>query len=127
MAIQWLLDHADVDLLIDDRVYPDGPIEDVIWPFGTVARIAGVPQVHHWLDLPELQVAGWAETRAEARDICETMVAALHDIEMSDPLGVVGGCEDISGPRPLPDSVTSRPRFVAEVRLTVHPRPQLGS
>lgn len=122
IAIAWLLDSAEVMALVGTRVYAE-PIENVTDPFLTIERFGGVPEVRHWLDHAELQVTAWGTTRPEARLICETAIAALHDIDMNDPLGIVNAVEDLSGARSLPDPVTSRPRFIAEVRMTLHPTP----
>lgn len=122
IAIEYLLADLDVAALVDDRIYasiPEGPT----YPFLTVERIGGRPRPRpHWIDQAQLQVAGWSEDdRSEARDICATALAALHDLPGISSLGVVTGVEDVLGPRPLYDPETSRPRFLAEVLITAHP------
>lgn len=132
MVIAYLADHADVDDLVDGRVYAE-PFDRVTWPFVTVRRIGGRVTNHHWIDRAQIEVAGWAEDhsgisgRQAAHAICETAIAALHDMPMEDPQGAVVNVEDAGGPTSRPDPVTSSPRFVAEVFVTVHPPRSTGS
>lgn len=123
ISINWLLAHPDVGV---DRIYTEIP-EGPTYPFVTVLRIAGRPRPQpRWLDQAQLQVAAWGDdgelSREATRDLCETCIAALHEMKNEvTTLGVVTAVEDIIGPRSLPDPETSFPRFMGEVLITAHP------
>jgi hypothetical protein len=128
IAVTYLEADTDVAALCDGRVYTEIP-EGPTYPFLTVLRIAGRPRPRpRWLDQAQLQVAAWGNdagfSREDTRDLCETAVAALHELVGTTALGVVTGVEDVLGPRSLPDPETSWPRFVAEVLITAHPEPE---
>lgn len=105
------------------------PYDRIVWPFITVRRIGGPTNTHHWLDHPLMEIAAWSEDRSgvsgevEAEALCRTAVAALWDMPQvdDDGLGVVTDVADQTGPRPIPDPVTDKPRWIAEVLLTLHP------
>lgn len=124
IAVSYLSTHPDVPT---DRIYTEIP-EGPTYPFVTVLRIAGRPRPQpRWLDQAQLQVAAWGDdgalSREETRDLCETCIAALHEMRNEvTSLGVVTAVEDILGPRSLPDPETSFPRFMGEVLISAHPR-----
>lgn len=125
IVIDYLMSHTDVSAIVDDRVYTDIP-EGPTYQFLTVLRIAGRPRPQpRWIDQAHLQIGAWGDdvnfSREDVRDLCETAVAALHELVGNTPLGVVTAVEDILGPRSLPDPETSWPRFMAEVLVTAHP------
>jgi hypothetical protein len=125
ICVAYLATHADVVALCDDRVYTEIP-EAPTYPFVTVRRIAGLPRPRpRWIDQAQLQIDAWGDddaySREDTRDLCETVVAALHELPGITDLGVVTAVEDILGPRSLPDPETSFPRFEAEVLVTAHP------
>ena len=126
IVVGYLSAHSAVNAICDDRVYTEIP-EGPTYPFVTILRIAGRPREReHWIDQAQIQVASWGDdrtlSREGTRDLCETCVAALHDLNGVTSLGVVTAVEDILGPRSLPDPETSWPRFEAEVLVTAHPR-----
>jgi hypothetical protein len=126
IAVAYLMAHPDITAICGDRVYTEIP-EGPTYPFVTVLRIAGRPRPRpRWIDQAQLQISAWGNdddlSREDTRDLCETAVAALHDLPGVTDLGVVTGVEDILGPRSLPDPETSFPRFEAEVLVTAHPR-----
>jgi len=125
IAVSWLVTHPDITAICSGRVYTEIP-EGPIYPFITVFRIAGQPRPRpRWLDQAQLQIDAWGDdspySREDTRDLCETAVAALHELNGVTDLGVVTAVEDVLGPRPLPDPETSFPRFEAEVLVTAHP------
>lgn len=126
IAVKWLRSHALVDDLVGQRVYTEVP-EGVVYPFIRVIRIAGAAFGRHWVDAALLEISSWSPARVDAQIICEQAVAALHDIDMLDDIAVICNIEDVMGPRSVPDPVAKLPRFVAEVRLMVHPYPEQGS
>ena len=124
ICVDWLLNHPDVSA-ITTNIYTENP-EAVEYPFLTLLRIAGRPEVRpRWIDHAHLQIAAWGDdsalSRENTRDLCETATAALHELNGTTTLGVVTAVEDILGPRSLPDPETSFPRFIAEVLVTAHP------
>lgn len=128
ICIAYLTDHTEVDALVDGRVYSD-PFDKVVRPFLTVRRIGGAAAFPHWVDTALIEVSAWSwdrggiSGRQEARLICETAVAALHDMPAIDDGGLAVRCHvaDQTGPRSVPDPDTGKPRFIAEVLVTVHP------
>lgn len=138
IVVAYLVDHPDIVDLFADNPEPGEsasgrvvarPYDRIVWPFLTCRRIGGSAKTHHWIDQAQLEIAGWSFDRSgtsgdiEAALICRTAVAALHDIPQVDPegLGVVTGVRDLTSPRPIADPVTYRPRYIAEVLLTLHP------
>jgi hypothetical protein len=125
ITVGYLSTHAEITVLCGDRVYTEAP-EGPTYPFITVFRVGGQPRPRpRWLDQAHLQIDAWGDdgdfSREDTRDLCETAVAALHELNGVTDLGVVTAVEDILGPRSLPDSETSFPRFEAEVLVTAHP------
>lgn len=130
IALDWLHEDdaaAAVRALVEDRISDEsGSI--IIAPYLTVSRRAGGARARHHLDQPVLEVEGWADDRATARDVCATAVAALHDMTGSHELGVVSGVTDLIGPRRLPSREDERHHFGAEVLVRVHAHAyELGS
>jgi len=125
IVVAYLAAHADVMALCDDRVYTEVP-EGPTYPFITVFRVGGQPRPQpRWIDQAHLQIDAWGDdeaySREDTRDLCETAVAALHELNGVTDLGVITAVEDVLGPRSLPDPETSFPRFEAEVLVTAHP------
>lgn len=121
IAVAYLLEHDAVADLVDERVYTNSGSQ-ITAPYATVFRAAGGARARHHVDQAVLQVEGWADDRSTARDVCETALAALHDLPgWLNDLGVVSGVTDLIGTRPLPAREDERWHFAAEVLVTAYP------
>lgn len=134
VLIDYLNSNSEVNALVSGRVYAE-PFDKVVRPFLTVLRIGGRSGTPHWIDTAQVEISGWSKDRSgvsgrqEARLICETALAALHEIPPVDTYNdaVIANVADSTGPRSIPDRVAGLPRFVAEVFVTLHPYPGAAS
>lgn len=110
----WLRDH-----LGGVGVYSSIPATPQ-YPLVTVARLGGTPAVRQYLDAARIDVNVWGTNKGEAHDIAQEARAALMDLEgktVHYPAvdAFISGVQDAVGITWLPDTLTSRDRYVFSV------------
>lgn len=93
-----------------------------------VRRLGGTSPPPGWIDRPRIQIECLGNDDAEAKDLANTVRAALAGIVGAHPLGVVTSIDELNGPQWLPDVVGDQrtpgtPRYLFTVVMTVHPNP----
>lgn len=113
----------EVVALVGARVYTAIPPEPV-FPLVRLTRIGGTPAVPAHLDRARLQIEAWGTSKAQARDLAETVHAALYDMPGQYPAGMVTAVEDDLGLTWQPDPDTDRDRYLFGVTVYTHPLPE---
>lgn len=112
-----------VAALVDDRVYtivPAGPT----FPLVRLTRIGGAPARPHLLyhDVAEIQLDCYADRKAEAQTLAETVREALAAMPGVHGTAVVTAVR-FGRLQYLPDGTfdPARPRYIADVTIHHHP------
>lgn len=121
----FLVGAPEVAALVADRVFATLPAAPV-FPALRLTRWGGIPNpgAPLWLDNADVQVDAWADTKAEARTLAETVRAVLADRLVGDygDLGVVARVAfGLLAYRPDPEFAPARPRYVFDLTVTGHP------
>lgn len=134
LVIMFLLDHADVDALVADRVYSEfprgGPDKR---PFARIRQLGGppTPGPMRWLQTARLQVDVWGGPKAQASLIAETIAAAAAaELVGEHADGVVTAVDVETPPTYLPDADLSdppTPRYTFDMLVTYRPHKEEGS
>lgn len=128
LVIDYLLSIDEVDDIVDGRI---GSKKDAPYPRLVIGRVSGSPgPIPAHLDSARLQVEAWTDLPADggskpaAALLARTTIAALYEmVNVTHDEGVVTDVEVAMGPQWLPDPTTSRPRYVFDVIVRVHPFP----
>ena len=118
--------------LVDDRVYTVLPTKSRRFPFLWLYQVGStlVTPRPWWAERSDIQLAAYAATDRQARQVCDTARAlCMQRLVGNHPDGVVAYVTAINL-SPVPDdslvSSTGRalPRWVTTVTVTAHPLPQ---
>jgi hypothetical protein len=117
LTVNYLLAHPDVTPLVGARVVtvlPNSPV----FPLVVLFRIGGVAPLRGVLDEASLQVEAWADRKAQAFTVANTVQSALWDMTGVFDEGVVADVRSTLGMSYLPDPVMNeKPRYVFGVAV----------
>lgn len=109
---------------LDCGVYSSIPAKNPQYPLVTVKRIGGVPAVRERLDMANLQVDVWGNSKKDALDIAQQARVVLMGMAgqtYSTPLpGFISDVRDSLGLAWLPDQESGRDRYVFGVNVYAH-------
>lgn len=93
------------------------------WPFVVVQLADSAMTWPGWVARVRLQVDVYADTKKKARDAAFTFIAAFFDLTGVHNGAVLSGPDLLSGPRYIPDPVTTpaRPHYIVDLTITAHP------
>lgn len=123
MVSAYLRDQADLTALVADRVYTAVPANPV-FPLVRLTRTGGAPPTElYWIDNPMIQFDIWGGTKAQARQVAETvraLVYRLRGVQGDTVVSMVKG----GGLQYLPDDTyePARPRYLFTVTIATHPQ-----
>jgi Protein of unknown function (DUF3168) len=131
LVIGWLLADDGVSDLVGDRVFAEIPAL-ATYPLVVAFRWGGEQKVRYRLDEAYMQVDSWSEvvekggSKPQAHDVAAAVRASMASMAGSITFGgvtgtVLGADERAPGLMYLPDPVTSRPRYVDQFAVFVHP------
>lgn len=131
LVAQFLLDHPDVQAVVDDRVYrviPGKPPPE--FPLLRIHQFTSQSITKKAVHLVgyQLQIDAFGGPQAQATDAAFAAYAALHELAGVYDLGVVTGV-DLSGIDYTPDETwdPARPHCRFDLTVWAHPGPDLGS
>lgn len=122
-VMEFLRDHANVAAVVDGRVSTRIPA-DPVFPLLRVQRVGGNQFVRGYADHAEVQIDSWGEADDDPsawQAIAIAEGALIADFQGVYDDAVIDGVDETIGPFSAPDPVTSRPRYIAQVRVTYHP------
>lgn len=123
LVIDYLLAVDEVTDLVGENIGTQLP-GDKRLPFVRIERVGGSEVVREHLDAPRIQVSAYAATQPTAWQVAATVRGALLVADQAThELGVVTGVVGVLGPIWIPDPPTSRPRYLLDVLVYVHPHP----
>ena len=123
MVSSFLRDQPEATDILGDRIYTEIP-QSPTWPLARITLIDGAPTDRiGWLNSPLLQIEVWGGPKATAYTACATLTALMRRMRGTHDLGVVTETEVVSSPTWRPDDTfkPAKPRYIAQVRLWVHP------
>jgi hypothetical protein len=119
-----LLPAPELQAIVGANIGTRNP-EGAAYPILRVQRLGGRQAMRNplWLDGARIQVDAWGTTDEEAHDLAATAEAVLFAaLGHSSALGVITDVEELIGRRQIEDPGTNtHPRYVFELRVTVHP------
>jgi hypothetical protein len=108
------------------RAYSSIPSKGATWPLVVTYRAGGVPAEKHAIDAPRIQLEVWGDTGTSKSAVfnygreawLELLDLAGETVELSDGEACFfSAVEPEIGLQWLPDLPTSRPRYIASVRV----------
>lgn len=123
LTVAFLRADDTVQGLVDQRVSTQLPAVPV-FPLVLVTGITGREVIRAHLDEQVVQLGAWADDEVTAALVARAVRAVMLTAPQADhELGAVTHTRTVSPPRPVPDPVSDRPRYLFDMGVVVRPHP----